>query len=131
MTAQRAAFPAAIMTVSPGYPWQLVLDVKFDGERPTDWPLWRIRMHVWADDFVGFSITTGHGISIEPVTLPGEQASVEIPVIRMTGAQTESLRLLKSAPLYTIDLQPPGGEVEDYFAGNISRSFSPPIERLQ
>jgi len=127
MAAQRAAFPAEIMTVSPGYPWQLFLDVKFDGTRPADWSLWQVRMHVWADGFAGFSLVPGQGVSFESLA----QGGATIPVIRMSGAQTESLRNLAGPIFYTIDLQPPDGEVEDYFAGNISRTFSPPVERLQ
>lgn len=124
----RAALPEAAVTISPGYSWRIDLDVKFDGVRPADWSAWEIRMHVWCGA-VEFSLTSSNGVTIESIDV-GDGVLVDIPVIRMTAAQTESLRNGRDAIQYVIDFKAPGGEVEDYFAGNMKRIFSPPAGLL-
>lgn len=128
--AQRAALPTPAVTITPGYSWRLDLDVKFDDVRPADWPDWTVRMLIWGEGIAGIKLTNGAGVSIEPVNdLPGETAPVTIPVIRLTGAQTQALRGGKGVN-YIIDLKAPQGEAEDYFAGPMSFAFAPPAELL-
>jgi hypothetical protein len=126
----RAALPQEAATITPGYSWQIVLDVLFDGERPQDWEMWEIRMHVWTDE-VSFKLTPGDGVSFEPIEdLEGETFPRILPVITMTAQQTEVLRGAKPAH-YVIDFKAPGGERDDYFAGPLSRVFAPPSGMLQ
>lgn len=127
--AQRASLPTAAATITPGYSWRLDLDVQFDGERPADWTLWTIRMHIWSDS-VRFTLTNGDGVSFEPVEdLPGATGPIVIPVIIMSEARTESLRGLRMIQ-YVIDLKAPAGDAEDYFAGPLVAVHSPPAEML-
>jgi hypothetical protein len=127
--AQRAALPQAAVTITPGYSWQLDLDIAFDGERPDDWDQWVVRMHVYSET-VRFTLKPGDGVTFEAVPdLPNASAPVVIPIIRMSAARTESLRDAKLIH-YTIDLKAPGDEAEDYFAGSLSRVPGPPAELL-
>lgn len=128
--ALRAALPDAATTITPGYSWRLDLDILFNGERPDDWPLWTVRMHVWSD-CLRFSLTPGEGVTFEEVEgLAGASTPQVIPVVEMTEAQTLALRGERSIH-YVIDLAPPDGDAEDYFAGSIKTVFSPPAELLR
>lgn len=128
--AQRAALPTAAVTITPGYSWRLDLDVKFDGQRPEDWPDWAARMLIWGEGIVGIKLTNGSGVSFEQVSgLPGETDPVTVPVFRLTKAQTEMLRVARNIH-YVIDLAAPGGEAEDYFAGPMVLTYGPPAELL-
>lgn len=120
--AERVALPQAAMTITPGYSWRLELDVKFDGERPSDWPEWSARMHIWGGGFQQ-TLKPGAGVSFEEVALPGGNATCVVFV--MDGQQTEAMR---DVPIinYLIDLQAPQGEAEDYFAGQIKKLTAPP-----
>ena len=125
----RAALPQEAATITPGYSWQIILDVLFDGERPQDWQFWDVRMHVWSDDF-RFTLSPGAGVSFEPVDdLEGETFPRIVPVLTMTEAQTNLARGTKPTH-YLIDFKAPGGLREDYFAGPLSRIFAPPAEML-
>lgn len=125
----RAALPASVTTITPGYAWELVLDVQFAGERPDDWPDWGIRMHIWHDTAaLRLTLEQGAGISIEPVEL-AQGLTAPVPVIRLTAAQTEALRP-SGLVHYVIDLTAPGGEPEDYLAGTITRIYAPPASML-
>lgn len=122
---QRAALPDAAMTVTPGYSWRLDLDVMFNGVRPDDWQDWGVRMHVWGD-CAAFSLTVGDGVSfVEVADLHDATSPHVIPVIQMTPSRTAMLRDAQAIN-YVIDLQAPGGEPEDYFAGRIKTAFGPP-----
>jgi len=126
---QRAAIPDAAMTITPGYSWRLDLDVMFNGVRPDDWPDWCVRMHVWGG-CQAFSLTVGDGVRFAEVPdLHEADAPHVIPVIEMSAARTSMLRDVP-AITYVIDLQAPGGEPEDYFAGQIKTVFAPPPELL-
>src|SRR5690606_13825335 len=116
-------------TVTPGYLGRLDMDILFDGERPSDWSEWTIRMHVWSDD-VEIKLTNGDGVRFEEVDgLEGASAPVMIPVLEMDEPTTERLRN-KRVVQYLIDLAAPGGAAEDYFAGSMRVVFSPPERML-
>lgn len=128
---QRASLPSEAVTITPGYTWRLDLDVAFDGERPTDWPDWQVRMHFWAPTGPLFTLTNGSGVSFDSVDdLPDATGPVTLPVIEMTAAQTEQMRGLELVQ-YLIDLKAPAGDAEDYFTGPIRVVPSPPAEMLQ
>lgn len=128
--AQRAALPAVTTTITPGYSWRLDLDVRFEDGRPTDWPDWVVRMHVWSEH-VRFTLTNGQGVTFEvvdglPGALSGTLVSAVIPIIAMTEAQTASLHDEKLIN-YLIDLRAPAGDAEDYLSGPISKVYGPPL----
>lgn len=125
----RASLPVEAVTITPGYSWRLDLDILFDKQRPDDWPDWDVRMHVWGDG-VSFTLSPGNGVRFDEVDgLDGAEEPHVIPIIEMTAQQTESLR--KAGNLkYLIDVTPPGGVREDYFAGPLKVQFAPPRELL-
>ncbi|PWE52246.1 hypothetical protein DEM27_31865 [Metarhizobium album] len=124
----RAALPTEAVRFTPGYSWRLDLDIRFDGERPDDWPAWTIRMHIWTAG-QAFTLTNDAGVTFEEIAgLPGGAAV--IPVIVMSVAQTEALRDVTAPIQYLIDLKAPEGEAEDYFAGALAKQPGPPAELL-
>lgn len=128
--AQRASLPEASTTITPGYSWELILDVLFDNVRPDDWGLWGVRMLVWSE-LVGAKMEPGSGVTFEPQTgLLNAGGPVVVPVIRMTGAQTE---LFRNAPTinYILDLKPPEGEEIPYLGGSMRLAPTPPRELLE
>jgi len=127
---RRAALPVEAVSITPGYSWRLDLDILFAGERPNDWPEWTVRMHVWNDcGSIRFTLQNGSGVTVEEVAdLPGADAPVMIPVIRLTGQQTKGF---KTTPVnYLIDLTAPGGDAEDYFFGTFQVVPGPPLELI-
>lgn len=129
LVANRAALPDQAVNFTPGYTWRLDLDIKFDGERPIDWPEWNIRMHIWAGN-VRFTLTNGNGVTFESVTVDDTGNEFIIPIIRMSAEQTASLAPVNNIN-YVIDMRAPGGESEDYFAGIMDKSIGPPLEMLE
>ncbi|KAB2665996.1 hypothetical protein F9K91_07655 [Brucella tritici] len=128
---KRVALPIQAAIVAPGYTWRLDLDLMFDGDRPDDWPLWTIRMHVWSRRGPLFTLAPGDGVTFEEVEfLPGADEALVIPVIRMTGQQT-ALLTTSCAAQYLIDVTPPGGDVEGYFSGSFTIVPGPPLEMIQ
>ncbi len=128
---QRASFPQEAVTVTPGYSWRLDLDLKFDGERPADWPDWTIRMHFWDGAGPRLTLTNGSGVTFEEADdLPGATAPVVIPVIRLSEAQTASFSR-STAISYLVDVAAPGADAEDLFHGHVTVAISPPAEMLQ
>lgn len=125
----RVPLPAEVTQFAPGYEWRVDLDIAFAGERPDDWPDWTVRMHVWVGD-VAFTLDAEDGVTIEPVEgLPGTEGPVDIPVIRMSAARTETLRGRSSAN-YVIEITAPDDEPEDLLAGVLVEIVSPPPELL-
>jgi hypothetical protein len=128
---RRKALDQPATTFTPGYSWRLNLDVKFgpkgQEERPDDWSLWQVRMHIfWGQE--GFTLTNGSGITVENVS-ELTAGPYDIPVIRLTGAQTELLR--HPQPIhYVIDIMAPDDVAKDYFAGQMTRAFGPPASLL-
>lgn len=119
----RAALPIEAVTITPGYGWRLDLDVMFDGERPEDWQAWTVRALIWGED-VSIKLTPGDGVTFEVV--PEIEGSPVLPVIQLTGDQTDGLRGCQSLQ-YVIDMAPPGDDPVDYFAGPMRTVFGPPL----
>lgn len=127
--AMRTALPAEAVTITPGYSWRLDLDILFDGERPTDWPDWIVRMHIWSDT-LRMTLSPGNGVQFIAVEgLPKLSAAHVIPVIELTAAQTAHCGQAGRLS-YLIDLTAPEGETEDYFFGYITKLPAPPAELL-
>lgn len=128
--ALRASLPAEAVTITPGYTWRLDLDITFNGERPTDWPDWILRMHVWGDG-VAFKLEPGDGVWFEQVPDIVDAGSPAIvPIIEMSAARTELLRDGRNLH-YLIDMTAPGGVSEDYFSGPLKVLYAPPRELIE
>lgn len=124
---QRASLPQEAMSITPGYSWRIDLDVKFDGERPTDWPDWTVRLHIWGGEFQK-TLTNGSGVTYESTDIGGVEAVV--PVITLTGAETAEMAAVTDVIYYLVDIRAPAGEAEDYFAGSFKRLPGPPVGML-
>lgn len=128
VVANRAELPEQAVTFTPGYSWSLEMDVKFDGERPIDWPDWIIRMHIWAGTH-RLTLINDNGVTFEEVSISETEDAI-IPVIRMTADQTATFASVNNIH-YVIDMKAPDADAEDYFAGIMSKSFGPPLEMLE
>lgn len=127
----RASLPQEAVTITPGYSWRIDLDVLFDGERPQDWPEWRVRMHIWGTG-VAMSLTIGDGVRFDYIEPPphGGDVPIMVPIIELTAHKTEMLRDTQALQ-YLIDIASPDGEPEDYFSGQLKTIYSPPAELLR
>ncbi|MGK9084922.1 hypothetical protein KXR64_16775 [Brucella intermedia] len=102
--------------------------MKFDGERPTDWPDWVIRMHIWSEG-IQIKLTKESGITFEEVDMGAEGIQL-IPVFEIDAATTEQFRGHMNPIQYAVDLAAPDDISTMYFTGNIELLMSPPAGML-
>lgn len=116
--------PEQCLEITPGYVWELSLDIKFNKERIEDIDLWDIESIMWGKNEKLIVLNKGNGISIKNHELE-DGSIIKLVSIRLTEEQTLLLKKY-TKPNFSLNIKAPEDDYITYFVGYISFSRFPP-----
>ncbi len=116
--------PSQCLEVTPGYSWELSLDVLFEGDRIEDIDLWDLEVVIWGRNDKLFTLIKGNGLFIENETLD-DDSIIKVITIKLTEEQTLSLKSYPK-PNFSLTIREPNEGATIYFVGTYVFSKYPP-----
>lgn len=116
--------PSQCLEVTPGYVWELSLDILFENERLEDLNSWNLESVIWGKNEKIITLSKDNGLYIQNEILE-DDSIIQVVTIKLTEEQTLLLKRYPK-PNFSLTLTEPDSDNHVYFVGTMVFSKYPP-----